>query len=444
MPVLVAHSRESNVALSNQSEWRSVLQGRGLNPAIFEHIVVDLQDDPGVIVQLAAHIERFISILSPEDDIYVDLTNGQSLQKAALGAVAYVLGTRDQFIIDTFRIGRIPAEAGFLNERDLASAMVRVSDPMTFDSVAQAWFTEVRRFRELAGNATQAVDRILDHKDPVSSQLWQAEMLQAIRMWLAGQKEQQGVFFGAAVRHTGFAFEELVKRLHGRLISGDHSSKRGRKKLEDLINEIRTKVPDDLQQELIECLAHPLRKIRNASTHGLTPPSLGSRRARIGIEILLALVEYLDACFGSTAANHSPESVESSYKSIEGTQGNRYFFGLDGDNTGVELETLFCNNADERTMKMFSEKIESAVRHLAQRVTLPPINGEVIFCAGDDLLFSGAFDLLSLESFRMEYAKNTALSCSIGFGSTLREVYCALKMAKSRPGKNALLGIRLP
>lgn len=441
--VLVVHSRKSHAVLSNCTEWRTVVCDAGLNPAVFEHVEVDLEHDPGVIVELASHVERFIGVLTPENNIYVDLTNGQSLQKAALGAVAYVLGAKNQFIIDPYRLGKTPASAGFLEMDDLARAMVMVSDPMTFDSIALAWFTEVRRFRELAGHATLAVGRILGQNDPVSIRLWQSEMLQAVRSWLAGQKQHQATQLGASVRHSGLAFEELVRRLHARLAPGTGRSKHRRKRLEDLINDIGTRVPADLEDELVNCLAHPLRKMRNKSTHGLTQIGLASRRARIGIEILLALVEYLDACFGSTVLGESNDKHVPRCDTISGTPGTRYFFGLDGDNTGDELERLFCQNFDEATMKAFSEKIDRTVKRIADMVKLPPFCGEVIFCAGDDLLFSAAFDRASLESLRREYAVGTDLTCSIGFGLTMREAYCALKIAKSRPGKSELLGIRV-
>jgi hypothetical protein len=106
--VLVVHSLQSLSVLNTKQEWRNALNDNGLSAAIFHHTEVDIEGDPNSVLQLAAHIERFITIVSPSDKIYVDLTNGQSLQKAALGAVAYVLGAKEQFIINTRLAGKSP------------------------------------------------------------------------------------------------------------------------------------------------------------------------------------------------------------------------------------------------------------------------------------------------------------------------------------------------
>ncbi|NJN07775.1 MAG: mCpol domain-containing protein [Richelia sp. SL_2_1] len=34
------------------------------------------------------------------------------------------------------------------------------------------------------------------------------------------------------------------------------------------------------------------------------------------------------------------------------------------------------------------------------------------------------------------------LTCSIGYGSSLTETYLALKIAKTKPGKNSIVGIQ--
>ena len=68
----------------------------------------------------------------------------------------------------------------------------------------------------------------------------------------------------------------------------------------------------------------------------------------------------------------------------------------------------------------------------------------MIFHAGDDVLIKGNFTRGNLEAIQDIYATETKeLTCSIGYGKSFQEVYLALKLAKSKPGKNEIMGILL-
>ncbi len=52
------------------------------------------------------------------------------------------------------------------------------------------------------------------------------------------------------------------------------------------------------------------------------------------------------------------------------------------------------------------------------------------------MLFKGTFNETALQDLQQIYQKITSgLTCSIGFGKTLQEVYLALKLAKAEPGE---------
>lgn len=68
---------------------------------------------------------------------------------------------------------------------------------------------------------------------------------------------------------------------------------------------------------------------------------------------------------------------------------------------------------------------------------------KVIFAAGDDLLFRGYVDRELLSELQKIYTRESGLTCSIGYGRTLREVYVAMKLAKAEPGKSGIVGIEL-
>jgi hypothetical protein len=122
---------------------------------------------------------------------------------------------------------------------------------------------------------------------------------------------------------------------------------------------------------------------------------------------------------------------------------DNYYFGLDGDNTGVFLEGLFVSSSTgEAEFKKFSKKIKVAIDDIAKEIKR--LHGVIIFEAGDDLLFRGAFSAEKLMEFQQMYAQKTdGCTCSISFGKTLHENYLAMKLAKTYPGKNTILGIEM-
>lgn len=68
----------------------------------------------------------------------------------------------------------------------------------------------------------------------------------------------------------------------------------------------------------------------------------------------------------------------------------------------------------------------------------------IIFATGDDMLFKGPFNETVLQDLRQMYQEITpGLTCSIGYGRSLQEVYLALKLAKAEPGKNCIVGIEI-
>lgn len=117
------------------------------------------------------------------------------------------------------------------------------------------------------------------------------------------------------------------------------------------------------------------------------------------------------------------------------------FFGLDGDKTGSQLENLLLDNSSENKIKEFSEKIAEAVKEIEEYIKSKP-GSDVIFARGDDILFKGSFTGAELEYMKKLYEEKTGgETCSIAYGSSVREVLLAMKMAKIQ--RNSIRGISL-
>lgn len=115
---------------------------------------------------------------------------------------------------------------------------------------------------------------------------------------------------------------------------------------------------------------------------------------------------------------------------------------MDGDDTGRELERFFQAGLGSSTFKRFSKAIDSAIQTVAKRLTGSPINGQIIFSSGDNILFRGIYETDAIEELRSTYVRMSGgRTCSVGFGGTPKEAYVALKMAKATLGKNSVMGV---
>lgn len=115
-----------------------------------------------------------------------------------------------------------------------------------------------------------------------------------------------------------------------------------------------------------------------------------------------------------------------------------YFIAVDGDNVGSHLEYFaITNNVDE--LKKFSSKFNTAMDWFEKELTTN-FDAKVIFYGGDNLLATATsekFTLDSLERLRLEFARHTESTLSIGLGETPQQAYLALKLAKTS-GKNII------
>lgn len=437
--VFVLHSPESEQHLAAHTEWRDHLTAHGLNRDVFVACTVDLHSrQDKQISRVARHVERFILALDTKDDVYVDLTNGSSLYKSVLSNVAFILGVRRQFILET------RGQRGFLSPEELRSAYVELPDPSGLDAVAPAWLTEVRRFNVKARETSRTLAAICG-VDSARRIGFEGDIENAVRSWFRGEKTADGAALGGAVRHVGRAFEDLIRGVHEALFEAPGKRQ---KNLNDMLGQMCSRLAEiapGYEPQLIEDVSQLLRRLRNIATHEQMSPEFGRIRARLSTELLLSTADYFRILHERGLLQPSRGTSDAAGRNkctIEGRHGQTYYFGIDGDDTGRELERLFQSSFDAESFSRFSAAIDTAMRSVVARVAEAPIHGKVLFCSGDDMLFRGAYHADVLEELRSTYARVSAgRTCSIGFGRTPKEAYVALKMAKATPGKDCMMGV---
>lgn len=117
---------------------------------------------------------------------------------------------------------------------------------------------------------------------------------------------------------------------------------------------------------------------------------------------------------------------------------NRIFIAFDGDNVGSRLEYFMLTN-DRATLQKFSSQFSSAMTWLENQL-IQLSGAEIIFNGGDNLLATVTNDndpLLLIKDIITEFRRLSSSTISVGVGTTMREAYFALKLAKTG-GKNRI------
>jgi hypothetical protein len=451
--ILVLHSPESHRSLVQNNDWASEIQKRGIGRGLFTEHVIDMEERREVEMA-AGHIERSFRATGPvEDPVYVDLTNGSSLYKNIYSTLAYLLGAQHPFVLIPGRISTESEDSGnlkgrFWTEDEIREAYFELPSPTWLDRLGPSWLTEIRRFRrriEAEGDRLQSYfgSQVFDEDH------FRREVRHAVEAWMDGERTGDSATLRGSVRSIGSAFEELLRAVQRRV---GIASEGGHPSLAQGIRDVHTfleSVAPGHKPQLLHDISGLLKELRNTSVHEVTPTNLERIRARLATELLLSAVDYVAVLADEGALERRAENGEKTAMSpvevgSEGQPGVEYYFGLDGDDTGHKLESLFLEDAEAEQFKRMSEPVDQAIRAIAKRVGEPPIRGKVLFASGDDILFRGRYSRQTLDALRETYRDlSKGLTCSIGFGDSPKAAYVALKIAKARPGKDSIQGVIL-
>ena len=118
-----------------------------------------------------------------------------------------------------------------------------------------------------------------------------------------------------------------------------------------------------------------------------------------------------------------------------------FYIAIDGDDVGRRIERLIVNNQTHQLSK-FSTQYEYAMDWL-EKILESNLKTQTIFKGGDSLFAicseKQPFAIKSsLEALRKDFYNLSKMTLSMGIGSSPREAYFALKLAKAQ-GKNRII-----
>lgn len=441
--IYVIHSRESDNKLEQSKDWVNHLGKFNIDNSIIISRVLELTSTLESVELFVSYLETIVKGVSPGSFI-IDLSNGTTFHKTMLSTAAYVLDLPHQFTIDIQVLLKINRELGFFGEDVLGGCYIEAPDSKAFDRITYLNLTEMIRYKKIIDTHTNAYTNMdVNYAD---KEFFRDNLLHSIELKLKGDLTKNNSIYRIAASSIGAGLEELVSLLLDSISRKHGHSLDSRMTFGPKLDKIESKVqkcaPPEFDLVFFGLLNKFMLHLRNSTTHkGRLLTKLEKFKAELAVKMSFPFIEfYTDIIYPLLLSDEDIEKPRQ-FRKLSAAKREKFYAGLDGDNTGALLEELFVACGDESEFRKMSTSIEGAIRNIATAIDKKWGPKAVIFAAGDDLLFKGALNITDLQLMQKTYFDNTGLTCSIGYGKSFQEVYLALKLAKTEPGKNSIMGI---
>lgn len=449
--IFVIHSPLSEKTLREDRGWVKHIESAGIDAHEIHQKVIELTSGKTVSTEkFIRHIEFLFNGIGIDrsDEWIVDLTNGTSVQKNLLSISSYILDIHHQYMVDISILNSITQERNFLPAEIMIQCYQPAPETTQMDGFAYLDLSEVIRYKKVIDHHSDEFVRI--GKETVDENFFRENLLHSVKLKLEGDRKEDNTIYRIATTSIAASLEELITELAKR-IRGVEGETLGRK-IRILEQRIEKNLQSSFDFEFFRKFNDFILYLRNSTTHkGETLNDLEKFKAELAVKMAFPFLEFYTKFVEPAveSSNSKEVSTASGKKAIRKlspeklNQINTCYFGLDGDNTGGNLEGLFMGpDTGEQAFRKMSDRVSKAIRNIGKKVR--KAGGTVIFEAGDDLLFKGSFSYGDLEGFQKAYYRETGgYTCSVAFGKTFHETFLAMKLAKANPGKNTIMGIEL-
>lgn len=452
--IYVIHSSKSQKDLNNNTAWREHLSANDLSAEdLFTERVVEISSTKESINRLVDYIETAFDKRKDAHPLMVDHTNGTSLQKNLLSIASYVLDLQHQYMIDVIQLNELTRDKGgfigvFLTKDVLLDSYISVPDSTLLDNIAYLNISEMTRYKRIIETQTKRYSQI--DKTASDERFFQRNLKQSVDLKLKGDQTRDNAIYRIATSSISSSIEELItllanKHIYTKKVSSSDSSGFSHR-LHSIQERVENEASADFDLEFFTKFNDFMLYLRNSSqSKGRLVTDIERFKADLAIKMAFPFIEfYTDIVHPILSANVSIEAPKKLRRlgSNDISDKEIVYYGLDGDNTGMVLEELFLSNSDENKFRKTSSSIARAISEISHFVRDEFGERAIVFEAGDDLFFKGNLKEESLKNFQRLYSDYTGgLTCSIGYGRSFQEVFLALKLAKTQPGKNTIIGI---
>ncbi|MEL7358852.1 MAG: mCpol domain-containing protein [Cyanobacteria bacterium J06560_6] len=450
--IFVLHSKDSYAELKSNEDWISHIERNGVNRESIIEKTVEITEEEESIRKFVDYVEFILKGIPNDSDLIVDLTNGTSLQKNLLSIASYILDIRNQFLIDISLLFEFTKERRpkFLPLDVLLPCYKPVPDSTKLDTIAYLNLSEMVRYRKIIEAHTEKYANI--DSDTSDRDFFKDNLAHSIQLKLQGDQNKDNAIYRIAASSISASVEDLIRLLVSNFVLDDTSGSADRRtfgqKLKIIQSQVEKDAPSDFDIAFFSKFNDFILYLRNSSTHkGKILTDLEKFKAELSVKMAFPFIEfYTDIVYpllSQGKLSQGPKQLKRlSYGDLSSDE--TFYYGLDGDDTGKILEELFLACSDESSFRKLSKDVANAISKIAKFVSNKLGKKAIVFEAGDDLLFKGYLQESLLFEIQAMYSELTPdLTCSIGYGRSFQEVYLALKLAKTQPGKNAIVGIEL-
>ena len=446
--IFVIHSTGSEDMLQKEMEWKDHLKQNDISQELFINRTLEVTSDKDSVKRFVNYIETIVKGLAEDSKLMIDLTNGTSVQKNLLSIAAYILDITHQYIIDIIKLSQLTPSRGFLDTHILSETYVLAPDSTLLDSLAYLNLSEVIRYKRIIEHHTKRYRQIdINSSD---KDFFQGNLSHSIQLKLRGDINKDNAIYRIAASSISASVEDLITLLMRKIFSAQSSDEMERRtfgqKLQIVQSKVEKESSQDIDLEFMRKFNDFMLYLRNSTTHkGKLLTDMEKFKADLSVKMSFPFIEFytdiIHPILSSQFLAENPQKIKNiSSSDIKPTE--TIYYGIDGDNTGSILEELFFASTDEAKFKKLSKSITAATNEISKFIKNTSKNNSIIFEAGDDILFKGYLDEQKLKNIQNIYTNITSgLTCSIGYGRSFQEVYLALKMAKTQPGKNSIIGI---
>lgn len=481
--IFIIHTEESFKELrQSDTEWLNHVVTQGIEKNVFVDKIIQIdaikaediswedfehysrQVTNKFVDNFVEYIKIILKSVDGTEDIFVDLTNGTSHHKNILSTISYILNIDNQYIMDINLIPKPFDIKTLFSSHEAIKYYVPSPNNIKIDDIAHINLSEVKRYKYI-------IDEYKAYYSAASSEkfdedFFKGNLVHSIEMKLKADLQAKNIytsslssskpnkyhnlFHDSLYRISTTSIAANIEDITSFIIDNFNIQVDGSPTLGSKFKAIENKIKDlgnnKIDHHFLRSLNDIILKIRNKTVH--TGREIGNTQD-INAEIMTSLFFpfmryylkhiYPVLCDYEIDRGKYITSIEELTSPVDQ---EIMYFGLDGDNIGVYLEEGLSNNK-EKDLSTLSNTISRTIKEIANRIK-KDFQAEVIFDSGDGLLFKAPFSEKILNFIKKTFEDRVQFStCSIGYGPSTQEAYLALKLAKSKPGKNSVVGIRI-
>jgi hypothetical protein len=353
--IYVIHSAASFEILQKERTWINHLKNYDIGEELFIDRTIEITPEKDSLSRFVDYLEFIVKGQVENSNLFVDLTNGTSLQKNLLSIATYILDIRNQYIIDTVKLIQLTKEKGFLPVNILLSSYVSLPDSTYVDSIAYLNLSEIIRYRRVIESHAKKYVEI--DRESSDEKFFVDNLSHSIQLKLQGDRSRDNAVYRIAAASISASVEDLIS-----LLLKDQTDRNTfGKRLNLIYSKLQKCSPQDFDFEFLKKFNDFILYLRNSSTHkGRLLTDLERFKADLSVKMSFPFIEfYTDIVHPALSSENSdirPMKIsiisDSEMKKEEG-----FYYGLDGDDTGLILEDLFVSASDESKFRKLSQSV---------------------------------------------------------------------------------------